>query len=51
VELAAARFGGPGRLYLCHGRERWEFGDALPAGERAAVARDLKRLTGAGGAV
>jgi len=45
VELEAARFG-PGRLYLCHGGERWEFGDALRVEERAAVARDLKRLTG-----
>ena len=50
VETTAARFGRPGRLYLCFGRERWEFGDALPRGEREAVARDLKRLTGARGA-
>ncbi len=45
VELDAARFGAA-RLYLCHGGERWEFGDALRVEERAAVARDLKRLTG-----
>lgn len=50
VEMDAAGFGKPGRLYLCHGGERWEFGDALPVEERAAVARDLKRLTGAQGA-
>jgi uncharacterized membrane protein len=46
VELDAARFGGSARLYLCHGGERWEFGDALPVEERAKLARDLRRLTG-----
>jgi len=50
VEMDATRFGKPGRLYLCHAGERWEFGDALPVEERAAVARDLKRLTGVHGA-
>lgn len=47
VELGQSRSGGPGRLYLCHGGERWAFGDALPVEQRAAVARDLRRLTGA----
>jgi uncharacterized membrane protein len=47
VEMTEGGFGRPGRLTLCCGRDRWEFGNALPAQERAAVARDLKRLTGA----
>ena len=38
------------RLNLCFGRERWQFGDALPEETREAVARDLKRLLGARGA-
>jgi len=47
VETSDARLGRAGRLYLCFGRERWEFGDALPQEAREAVARDLKRLLGA----
>jgi hypothetical protein len=43
----ARDWGRAGRLYLCFGRERWEFGDALPQEAREAVARDLKRLLGA----
>jgi len=50
VEMTDARFGRAGRLFLCFGRERWEFGDALPQETREAVARDLKRRVGAGGA-
>ncbi|MEP7276831.1 MAG: DUF2244 domain-containing protein [Betaproteobacteria bacterium] len=47
VETSDARLGRAGRLFLCFGAERWEFGDALPREAREAVARDLKRLTGA----
>ena len=47
VEATDARFGRAGRLYLCFGRERCEFGDALPQEAREALARDLKRLVGA----
>jgi uncharacterized membrane protein len=50
VETTPARFGRAGRLNLCFGRERWQFGDALPEETREAVARDLKRLLGARGA-
>jgi len=50
VETTDARFGRAGRLYLCFGRERWEFGDALPQETREAVARDLKRRVGANSA-
>lgn len=47
VDMTDAQFGRASRLYLCFGRERWEFGDALPHEARKTVARDLKRLTGA----
>ena len=47
VETTNARFGQAARLFLCCGRERCEFGDALPREAREAVARDLKRLVGA----
>ena len=43
--MTDARFGTPGRLLLCYGSEKWQFGDALPDGERSAIARELKRLT------
>jgi len=45
AELTESRFGQPGRLLLCCGGEKWQFGDALPDGERSAIARELKRLT------
>jgi uncharacterized membrane protein len=47
AELSARQFGRPEQLWLCSGAERFEFGAALPAQERGAVARELKRLTGA----
>ena len=47
AELSEPEFGRPDRLWLCCGTERWEFGGALPAQERSAVARELRRLTGA----
>ena len=46
AELSARQFGRPEQLWLCSGAERFEFGAALPAQERGAVARELKRLTG-----
>jgi hypothetical protein len=45
--MTAPRFGHAGRLLLCCGSEQWEFGEALPPHEKSAVARELKRLTGA----
>ncbi len=50
VETTEAGFARAGRLYLCAGRERREFGEALPPDARQAVARDLKRLVGANSA-
>jgi uncharacterized membrane protein len=47
IESTDERFGRAGKLYLCFGRERWQFGDALPRDAREAVARDLQRLVGA----
>ena len=47
AELSAPQFGRREQLWLCCGTERWEFGSALPPQEKGAVARDLKRLTGA----
>ena len=47
AEMTAPRFGHAGRLLLCCGSEQWEFGEALPPHEKSAVARELKRLTGA----
>ncbi len=47
VQFIEARFGHPARLLLQSGAEQWEFGGALPEAERATVAKEIKRLTGA----
>ena len=47
VGTTPGRHGRPARLWLCFGGERWEFGETLPRESREALARDLKRLTGA----
>jgi uncharacterized membrane protein len=47
AELTEARFAQPGRLLLCCGAEKWQFGEALADRERSAVAKELSRLTGA----
>ncbi|HEY3180699.1 MAG TPA: DUF2244 domain-containing protein [Casimicrobiaceae bacterium] len=46
AEWTESRFGRPGRLLLCCGNEKWQFGDALPDRERSAIASTLKRLVG-----
>ena len=51
AEFAPPRFGTRERLLLCCAGERWAFGEALPDEERNAVARELRRLTGAGAIV
>ena len=47
AELEESRFGRRQRLLLRCGGEQWEFGDALADRQRNAVAKELKRLTGA----
>lgn len=46
VEVDEAGFGRTPRVVLRGGGAPWEFGNALPARERRAVARELRRLTG-----
>ena len=43
---AGERSAGAPRVLLRGGGAAWEFGHALPAAERLAVARELRRLTG-----
>ena len=47
AEVVESRFGRPGRLLLCCGTEKWQFGDALADRDRSAIAKELKRLAGA----
>ena len=47
VEVEAGGFGRSPQVVLRGGGASWEFGHALPAAERLAVARELRRLTGA----
>jgi uncharacterized membrane protein len=49
AELAPPRFGSREQLLLRCAGEQFTFGAALPDEERSAVARELKRLTGASG--
>jgi uncharacterized membrane protein len=46
VEVEPAGFGRSPRVVLRGGGASWEFGHALPAPERLAVARELRQLTG-----
>lgn len=47
VEVEPAGLGRSPKVILRGGGTAWEFGDALPVAERIAVARELRRLTGA----
>lgn len=46
VEVATGGFGRSPRVVLQGGGASWEFGRALPAKERLAVAHELRRMTG-----
>ena len=46
VDVEEGGYGRPPRVVLRGGGVSWEFGNALPAAERIAVARELRRMTG-----
>ena len=47
VEVDPGGFGRSPQVMLRAGSDAWAFGNALPVAERLAVARELRRLTGA----